>query len=297
MGRRRAPWHWVWSCAVTSAAANPGTCSTTAPIGAVVFDVGGVLLDWDPRYLYRSLLPDEESVERFLAEVCTPSWNAAQDAGRDWDEAVAVLTAQFPEYADLIRAYHERWPETVAGAFEDTVAVLRELRAAGVPTYALTNFSAEKWEIAVERWSFLGELDGAVVSGRERVTKPDPAIYRLLLERYALTPETTFFTDDVAANVEGARRVGLRAELFVGADALRAQLVAAGVLRPSSAATVAGQPSQSGMVPHADGMPHERSQSYGHPGPGRHHPGPDRQPGPGGPPGSDGQVSADVDGR
>jgi 2-haloacid dehalogenase len=232
---------------VTSAATSVDT-STAGPIEAVVFDIGGVLLDWDPRYLYRSLLPDETSIERFLAEVCTPSWNAAQDAGRDWDEAVATLTARFPEHADLIRAYHERWPETVAGVFEDTVAVLRELRAAGVPTYALTNFSAQKWEIAVERWSVLREFDGAVVSGKERVTKPDPAIYRLLLERYGLAPQTTFFTDDSPANVEAARRVGLRAELFVGADALRAQLVAAGVLRPSSAATVEGQ-----AAPHGAG--------------------------------------------
>ena len=224
-----------------TSAATSADASTAGPVEAVVFDIGGVLLDWDPRYLYRSLLPDETSVERFLAEVCTPSWNAAQDAGRDWDEAVATLTARFPEHADLIRAYHERWPEMVSGVFEDTVAVLRELRAAGVPTYALTNFSATKWEIAVERWSVLREFDGAVVSGRERVTKPDPAIYRLLLERYGLAPRTTFFTDDTLANVEAARRLGLRAELFVGADALRAQLVAAGVLSPSPAATFAGE--------------------------------------------------------
>jgi 2-haloacid dehalogenase len=235
---------------VTSAATSVET-STAGPIEAVVFDIGGVLLDWDPRYLYRSLLPDETSVERFLAEVCTPSWNAAQDAGRDWDEAVAALTARFPEHADLIRAYHERWPEMVAGVFEDTAAILRELRAAGVPTYALTNFSAQKWEIAVERWGVLTEFDGVVVSGKERVTKPDPAIYLLLVERYGLTPERTFFTDDTPANVEAARRVGLRAELFVDADTLRAQLVAAGVL-PSAAAS-AGQQAPRGGGPRTRG--------------------------------------------
>jgi 2-haloacid dehalogenase len=202
-----------------------------APIETVVFDVGGVLLDWNPRYLYRSLLPDDDAVERFLAEVCTPEWNLAQDAGRPWSDAVAELTARFPDHADLIRAYDERWPEMIGGVFEDTVSVLAELQDAGVPTYALTNFSQEKWELVFERWDFLQKLDGVVVSGVERVTKPDPAIYRVLLERYGLTPETTFFTDDQPANVAGAREVGMQSEVFVDAASLRSRLVAAGLLR------------------------------------------------------------------
>ena len=202
----------------------------SAPVEAVVFDVGGVLLDWNPRHLYRSLLPDEAAVEAFLAEVCTSEWNAAQDAGRPWSDAVAQLTERFPEHAELIRAYDERWPEMVAGALEDTVAVLSELRATGVPTYALTNFSADKWEITLDRWDFLRALDGAVVSGVERVAKPDPAIYHLLLDRHGLTAGSTFYTDDLAVNVEAARRVGIRAELFVDGRTLRDQLAAAGVL-------------------------------------------------------------------
>jgi 2-haloacid dehalogenase len=199
-------------------------------IEAVVFDVGGVLLDWNPRHLYRSLLPDEESVERFLSEVCTPAWNAEQDAGRTWAEAVDDLTTRFPDHAKLIRAYDERWPEMVAGVIEETVAVLTDLRAAGVPTYALTNFSAEKWEITLERWHFLRGFDGAVVSGVEQVSKPDPAIYQLLLERHDLTPATTFYTDDLLVNVEGARGVGIRAEVYVDGATLRRQLVGAGLL-------------------------------------------------------------------
>jgi 2-haloacid dehalogenase len=203
----------------------------TTDIEAVVFDVGGVLLDWNPRYLYRSLLPDEAAVERFLAEVCTPEWNAAQDAGRSWSEAVAELSARFPEHAPLIRAFDERWPEMVGGEIDETVAVLTEMQAKGVRTFALTNFSADKWEITRDRWDFLRSLDGAVVSGIELVSKPDPAIYRLLLERHGLTPGRTFYTDDVPANVEAARRIGIRAEVFVDGSVLRAQLATAGLVR------------------------------------------------------------------
>lgn len=208
---------------------------TDTPLQAVVFDVGGVLLDWNPRYLYRSplyrsQLPDDDAVEAFLAQVCTPAWNAAQDAGRSWAEAVADLSAKFPEHAELIRAYDEHWLDMVGGIFHDTVAVLTELRAAGVRTYALTNFSAEKWEVSLKQWDFLREFDGAVVSGIERVSKPDPAIYELLLQRYGLEARATFYTDDLPHNVDAARQVGIRAEVFVDAETLRRQLAAAGLL-------------------------------------------------------------------
>ncbi|NYH90538.1 HAD family phosphatase [Actinopolymorpha rutila] len=209
--------------------ASPSQPPSRTPIQAVVFDVGGVLLDWNPRYLYRTLLADEAEVERFLAQVCTPEWNAAQDAGRTWAEGVAELTARFPEHRDLIHAYDERWAEMVAGTLEETVAVLDTLRAAGVPTYALTNFSAEKWTVACEEWPFLADLDGAVVSGVERVSKPDPAIYRLLLDRHDLAADSTFYTDDVPVNVHAARSVGLRAEVFLDGSTLRGQLKAAGL--------------------------------------------------------------------
>lgn len=202
----------------------------TQQVDAVVFDVGGVLLDWNPRHLYDTLIPDPDEREWFLTEVCSPEWNAAQDAGRDWETAVAELCARFPSWASHIEAYSTRWAEMVAGPLEQTVAVLAELRARGVPTYALTNFSAQKWEVALERWDFLRGFAGTVVSGREGVVKPDPKIYRLLVERFNLEPARTFFTDDVAANVEGARATGIRAELFVDAGVLRSQLSALGVL-------------------------------------------------------------------
>lgn len=203
-----------------------------AQVDAVIFDVGGVLLDWSPRYLYDSLIPDPEARRRFLTEVCTPAWNAAQDAGRGWAEAVAELRGRFPEQAALIEAFDRRWEEMVSGPFEASVAIVAELRERGVPTYALTNFSAEKWEVVFDRWEFLRGFVGTVVSGREGVVKPDPKIYRILLERYDLDPARTFFTDDVEANVDGARAAGIRAERFVDANALRTHLSAHGVLAP-----------------------------------------------------------------
>lgn len=217
-----------------------GIVSADGVVTSVVFDVGGVLLDWDPRYLYRRLLPDDAAVEGFLARVCTPEWNLAQDAGRSWQEAVAERTARFPEHAALIRAYDERWTEMVRGPFQESVEVLTELRDRGVSTYALTNFSTEKWQLTLETWPFLRAMAGAVVSGAERLTKPDPRIYHRLLDRFGLEPAATFYTDDVQVNVEAARRVGLHAERFTGGGPLRTRLVELGVLPadPTAARTV-----------------------------------------------------------
>lgn len=199
-------------------------------IDAVVFDVGGVLLDWDPEYLYRQLIADNEERRWFLTEVCSREWNAAQDAGRSWADATAELSARFPEHTSLIAAYDERWEETISGPIADSVVVLEDLNGAGFPTYALTNFSAEKWAVAKNLWSFLNSFDGEVVSGSEGVTKPQPEIYQILLDRYRLEPARTFYTDDLARNVEAARQLGIAAELFVDASTLRRQLIDLGVL-------------------------------------------------------------------
>jgi 2-haloacid dehalogenase len=182
---------------------------------SIVFDIGNVLLRWDPRNLYRTIFADEAEMEWFLGNVCTPAWNIEQDRGRDWDEAVALLVAQHPAHAPAIRAFHERWHETVSGVFEDNVALLEELRAGGVPTYCITNFSSAKFREALIRYPFLGWFDGTIVSGDERLLKPDPAIYRLLLDRYGLRAQDCLFVDDSAANVEGARAVGMAAIRFV----------------------------------------------------------------------------------
>jgi len=203
---------------------------------AVVFDLGGVVIDWDPRHLYRKLLADEAAVEEFLATVCTPEWNAELDRGRPFAEGVAELVERHPEHAAAIAAYHERWPEMVAGDIPGTVEVLAELRAAGVPLYALTNWSAETFAITRGRFEFLEWFDGLLVSGEERVTKPDPAIFQLLLDRFGLDPTATVFVDDSEVNVAAARRLGFDAIRFTGHEELRRELVARRLL-PRSAPT------------------------------------------------------------
>lgn len=195
-----------------------------APAKTVVFDLGGVLVDWDPRYLYRTLMPSEAEVERFLTEVATPEWNAAQDVGRTWAEAVETLSAQFPEHADLIAAYDERWLETIRGDIPGTVEILGQLRAAGTPLYALTNWSAEKFPLARERFGWLAWFEGIVVSGEEQVVKPDPRIYRILLDRHGLDPAATVFIDDSRPNVEAAAAVGITALHFTSPQGLRDDL-------------------------------------------------------------------------
>ena len=197
---------------------------------AVVFDVGGVLIEWDPRRLYRALLPDDAAVEHFLATVCTPQWNHEQDRGRPTAEAVAELTTEFPEHAELIAAYYDRWDEMLGDAIGGTVAILRDLRRAGVRVLALTNFSTEKWPLAVERFPFLGEFDGVVVSGAERLAKPDPAIFDVLCARYAVAPARSVYVDDLTHNAEAAAAYGFDALLFTGAAALRTELTDRGLL-------------------------------------------------------------------
>lgn len=184
-------------------------------ISAVVFDVGGVLIDWDPEYLYRKLIPDDSARAWFLGHVCPRVWNAQQDLGlRSWAEAVAHRTALYPDHADLIHAYDARWPEMVSGGIAGTVALKAALRAAGVPVYAITNYSAEKWDISCDLYPFLREFDGLVVSGREKMIKPDPAIYTLLCRRYGLNPAQCLFIDDLEVNVAAAKSVGMHGHVF-----------------------------------------------------------------------------------
>jgi 2-haloacid dehalogenase len=188
-------------------------------------------MDWDPRHLFDALIEDDTEREWFLSQVCSPAWNRRQDEGRPWAEAVAAAVAEHPEWEPWIRAYDERWIETVAGLYEDTVEVLRALQSTATPVFALTNFSQEKWALACEHYDLLNSFDGVVVSGEERLAKPDPAIYQVLVDRFSVEPARTFFTDDLQRNVDAARAVGLDAELFTGAARLREQLTAREVLR------------------------------------------------------------------
>ena len=196
----------------------------------VIFDLGGVLVDWDPRHLYRRLFPgDEAGMERFLAEVCTNEWNLQQDAGRSWAEATALLRAQHPGQEALVDAFHLRWPEMIRGAIDGTVEILRELREGGVPLYALTNWSAETYPAAEERFDFLGWFRGVVVSGREKLIKPDPRIYRLLLDRFGVDPRQAVYIDDNPRNARAAGDLGMHGIHFTSPEPLRAELVALGL--------------------------------------------------------------------
>lgn len=204
---------------------------TTPTIDAVVFDLGGVLIDWNPRYLYRQLFRgDDAAMERFLVEVVTPEWNLQQDAGRPWADAIELLAREHPDQRDLIVAYHERWPETLGGAIEESVGVLADLHDRPVRLFALTNWSAETFPTALERYDFLAWFEAIVVSGAVGLVKPDPGIFRHLIDRNRLSPASTVFVDDSPANVDAARRMGLVGLLFENPSQLRGDLVALGVL-------------------------------------------------------------------
>jgi 2-haloacid dehalogenase len=199
-------------------------------VDTVVFDVGNVLIQWDPRHLYRQLLPNDAAVEKFLAEVCTGAWNIEQDRGRTWEDAIAERTALFPQHAALIRAFSDRWQEMVPGEVPGSAAIVEALRARGVPLYAITNFSAEKYAETLTRFPILGRFRDVVVSAHERLIKPDPAIYRLLLDRHGLSAGQCLFVDDSPTNVRGAEAAGMRAHLFGDAAGLRAELGGLGLL-------------------------------------------------------------------
>ena len=195
-----------------------------------VFDLGGVLIDWDPRRLYRKLIPDEAERERFLTEICSPQWNLEQDRGRSWAEACALLRAQHPEHSELIDAFHLRWREMLGGPIEDSVEILHELKTGGVRLFGLTNWSRETFPIALELYDFLGWFEAIVVSGQERLVKPDPQLYRLLLERYGLMPSAFVYIDDNATNAAAADELGMHGIHFTTPAALRDELTALGLL-------------------------------------------------------------------
>ena len=206
----------------------------SGPIDAVVFDIGGVLLDWDPRYLYRELFDDEREMEWFLAEVCTPEWHAANDRGVPFEVNAAELAAVHPDFAEEIYAWGRRSEEMVAGPIEGTVEIFGRLKAAGVPCYALTNMEAETFPLRVDRYPFMQWFDGAVVSAFEGVIKPDPKIFNVLLDRFDLTPETTLFVDDSSRNVRAARELGIQAVEFSSAAEFGELLSELGLLKAAA---------------------------------------------------------------
>lgn len=200
-------------------------------IAAVVFDIGGVLLDWNPRYLYRKVFVDDEAaMERFLTQVCTPEWHEPHDRGESTAESCAHLAEAHPEHAAEIWAWMTRGEEMVAGAFEDTVAILTDLTRAGTPCYALSNMEAETFPLRFERFGFFGLFDGIVISGFERVAKPDREIFELLLDRFGLDAGTTLFIDDNIENLAPAQALGLATVHFRSSEGLRRSLRALDLL-------------------------------------------------------------------
>jgi len=199
--------------------------------GVVVFDVGGVLLEWDPRHLYRKLFDgDDAAMEHFLSNVCTVEWNECQDAGRTFADAAAELLPAHADKADLIHAFGHRFDEMIPGAIDESVDILRELKRAGVPLYAITNWSAETFPSARKRFDFFAEFDGIVVSGEERVIKPDPRIFHILLERYDIPANAAVFIDDNPANAAVATSLGMHGIHFRSPAELRRELTVLGIL-------------------------------------------------------------------
>ncbi|OYU49669.1 MAG: 2-haloalkanoic acid dehalogenase [Rhizobiales bacterium PAR1] len=174
----------------------------------LVFDIGNVLIEWDPDRLFSELIPDPVKKADFMRRVLPPEWNMEQDRGRPWAEAEAERIALFPEHADLIRAFRARWHDMVPGPIEKNVAVLEAARAAGIPCYAITNFASDTLIEAQERFSFLNGFEGIVVSAAEQLLKPDPAIFHVFLTRYGQRADDCLFMDDSAANIATAQQLG-----------------------------------------------------------------------------------------
>ncbi|QNF32172.1 HAD family phosphatase [Adhaeribacter swui] len=196
-------------------------------IQTIIFDLGGVLIDWNPEYLYRKLFTDETEMRHFLANVCTPDWNEEQDGGRTIQEATDYLLAKHPKHEANIRAYYERWPEMLGGAIAGTVDIFKELKETGkYKFYALTNWSAETFPIALQQFDFLGWFDGVVVSGTEKDRKPFASFYQTLLNRYDVKPEESIFIDDNLRNVRAAEALGITSIAFTSPEALREELQA-----------------------------------------------------------------------
>ncbi|WPU94184.1 HAD family phosphatase [Mucilaginibacter sabulilitoris] len=194
-------------------------------INTIIFDLGAVLIDWNPHYMYRTIFSDEQEMQNFLATVCTSDWNEEQDAGRSLQEGTKLLVAQFPEHEANIRAFYGRWEEMLGEPFHGTVELFRRLKASGkYKIYALTNWSAETFPVAVKRYEFLNWFDGIVVSGTEKMRKPTPEFYQILLDRYEVNPQEALFIDDNYRNIVAAEKVGIKSIHFTSSEQLEKEL-------------------------------------------------------------------------
>jgi 2-haloacid dehalogenase len=199
-------------------------------VDTVIFDLGGVLIDWNPKHLYRKIFDDEEKMNWFLSEITTPDWNEEQDAGRPVAVATEILVRQHPSYKKEIEAFYDRWPEMLGGPITGTVDIFKSLKEANTHRiYALTNWSAETFPVAQARYDFLEWFEGILVSGEEQLKKPDPRIYQLILDRYNITAENAVFIDDNLRNIKAAINCGIHGIHFESPGQLKNSLLEYGI--------------------------------------------------------------------
>jgi 2-haloacid dehalogenase len=197
----------------------------TSPIKAIIFDFGNVLLEWNPRYVYQRYFPnDPEGMEHFLEEVDFMNWNAQQDKGRTFAEGVALLSEKFPHHAELIQAYHDNWKDSIGTSYTGTVKLLKELKQAGYPVYGLSNWSAETFPYARQKYDFFELLDDIVISGHVGHIKPDPEIFQILLEKIGYPAQECLFIDDAPTNIDQAWKMGFETILFQSSEQLEIEL-------------------------------------------------------------------------
>jgi 2-haloacid dehalogenase len=200
-------------------------------INTIIFDLGAVLIDWNPTYLYKKIFEREEEMHHFLKTICTPDWNEEQDAGRSLQEATDLLVKEFPDHEENINAFYGRWTEMLGDAIQDSVDIFKELKESNrYKIYALTNWSAETFPVAVERFEFLNWFDGVVVSGTEMMRKPHPDFYKILLNRYQVNTENALFIDDNLRNVLAARELGIDSIHFQSPEQLKQELLSREIL-------------------------------------------------------------------
>jgi len=199
-------------------------------IKTIVFDFGGVLIDWDRRYLYKKVFEDKADMEWFLENVCSEEWNMLQDEGFPFSETIPELQMKFPEYCDKIAMYETRWSEMIGGPITGTVEILKGIQAKGFPVYGLTNWGADTFPIVFKQFEFLRSLDGIVVSGDEKAVKPFPVIYNILIKRYNIDPESCIFIDDNYHNIQAAKKIGFKTIQFDSPENLRKHLMMLKVL-------------------------------------------------------------------
>ena len=203
----------------------------TINIKAIVFDYGGVLLDWNPRNLYRRHFPgNPEAMEKFLAEINFMEWNAKQDKRRPFKEGVRLLSNQYPQYSSLIHAYHENWEDSIVGEIPEVVEILKKLKQKGFPLYGLSNWSAETFPLARRKYPFFDLFDDMVISGEVKLIKPEPGIFHLLLQKIRYQASECLLIDDSDKNIDAAQNIGFHTIHFKSASQLRLEFTRGGLL-------------------------------------------------------------------